>query len=176
MGRQVGLVSDKHWDGFLARQSRLQRVREQIESTQVDVGHAFSSTSDHISRASGPVGAVAASEVRLEEIIREGALETDRFARIDIVSLETAISTKAMFASRIREIGKLRKPRRDVCRTISNTPRWRAVQRGRENNRVAPPKSIAQASGVPESRPRQYPFSFFISNCAATNANRRLMA
>src|SRR4030095_10324088 len=41
IGRRVGLVGDDHWQVFIDRSGRIQRLRERIETTRVDTTHTY---------------------------------------------------------------------------------------------------------------------------------------
>jgi len=179
MGRQVGLVIDKHWDGFLARQSRLQRVREQIESTQVDVGHAFFVSRQITFRERPALMALfAASRSTFGRAnSRRRAGDGIAFGEKTSCPWKQRSSTRLCSPAGPAKSTSFERPRRDVCRTISNN----ATMAGLSNEVVEKltrvrPQSIAQASRIPGITPAQYPFSFFISNCARHKRQPEIVA
>src|SRR5207302_8295834 len=41
IGRRVGLVTDEHWEQFVARAARIERLRQTVEQARVDTAHSF---------------------------------------------------------------------------------------------------------------------------------------
>src|SRR5437660_5744114 len=41
VGRRIGLVTDEHWNRYLERRARIDRVRDQLNQFRVDINHAF---------------------------------------------------------------------------------------------------------------------------------------
>src|SRR5574339_34400 len=41
LGRGVGLVTDSHWDRYLERQARIERLQSRLSETKPEPGHPF---------------------------------------------------------------------------------------------------------------------------------------
>ncbi len=103
-------MDNEHWEAHIQRQSRLKRVRERIETTYVDSSHAFFTARQLTFRERPSLMALLKRpEVRLEDLIREGVLETEPLGREDIASIETDIKYEGYVRQQTREIEKLRK-------------------------------------------------------------------
>jgi tRNA uridine 5-carboxymethylaminomethyl modification enzyme len=110
VGRGVGLVSDSHWQQFVERQSRIEEMKQRIESARVDTRHPF-----FLSRAlvfqERPLMTtlIRRPEIRLADLVREGVLEGESLRREDLASIEIEIKYAGYVKQQEREIEKLRR-------------------------------------------------------------------
>ena len=155
IGRRVGLVNDEHWEAHTNRQARLKRVKEQLMTAQVDSGHAFFASRQMVFRERPSfVALLRRPEVRLEELIREGAFETEPLGREDIASIETDIKYEGYVRQQDREIEKLRKADGKVLPQDLDYATMPGLSReiAEKLTRVRP-QSIGQASRIPGMTP-----------------------
>src|SRR5215470_11906472 len=90
IGRRMGLVTDEHWQQYLERAARINRVRDSMQSMRVDITHPFF-VSRGIEFRERPTmtNLLRRPEIHLSELIAEGVLQTEDVRREDIVSVET---------------------------------------------------------------------------------------
>ncbi len=155
IGRRMGLVTDVHWDAYLERQGRLERLRQVIHDTRVDTAHSF-----FLSRAlvfhdrPGIPSLLRRPEIRLEELIREGVLLTEPLRREDIVSAETDIKYEGYLRQQDKEIEKLRKAEaRRLPEELDYSKMSGLSGEVIEKLTRVRPQSIAQASRIPGITP-----------------------
>jgi tRNA uridine 5-carboxymethylaminomethyl modification enzyme len=155
IGRRVGLVQDEHWEQYLERAARIERLRDTVEHSRVDTAHSFFvSRGMEFRERPSFVGLLRRPEIRMEELIAEGALQTELMRREDIVSLETSIKYEGYLKQQDREVEKLRKAE---SKRIPPDLDY-AVMAGLSNEIVEKltrirPQSIAQASRIPGITP-----------------------
>jgi tRNA uridine 5-carboxymethylaminomethyl modification enzyme len=155
IGRNVGLVTDSHWEAYQERQARLGRLRDRIESTRVDVAHRFFA-SRHLTFKDRPtfVTLLRRPDVRLTELIEEGLLSAESLRREDTVSVETDIKYEGYVRQQEREVEKLRKAESKRLPSDLNYAVMAGLSREivEKLERVRP-QSIAQASRIPGMTP-----------------------
>jgi tRNA uridine 5-carboxymethylaminomethyl modification enzyme len=110
IGRRVHLVTDDHWDQFLERRRRIERLCEIVERARVDTSHPFF-VSRRLEFRERPTftALLRRPEIHLEELVREGVLNTESLRRDDMISLETTIKYEGYLKQQEREVVKLRK-------------------------------------------------------------------
>ena len=109
IGRRSGLVSDEHWEKYVERQERIERLRDSIGNSKVDTSHSFFvSRSMEFRERPTLLALLRRPEIRMEELIKEGVLKTESLRREDIVSLETSIKYEGYLKQQDREVKKLR--------------------------------------------------------------------
>jgi tRNA uridine 5-carboxymethylaminomethyl modification enzyme len=155
IGRRVGLVGDDHWQVFIDRSGRIQRLRERIETTRVDTTHTYfiSRGIDFRERPSF-VALLRRPDVQLEELIAEGVIETERVRREDITALETSIKYEGYLKQQVREVEKLRRAESKRIPQDFDYACMPGLSREivEKLTRVRP-QSIAQASRIPGITP-----------------------
>ena len=155
IGREAGLVTEGHWDQYLERQARIQRVREQFETVKPNPADAFF-VSRGIELRDRPtvVALLRRPEIRLQELIEEKVLEVEKLRREDLVSIETSIKYEGYLKQQDREVEKLRKAE---SRRIPDSLDYGAMpglsrEIVEKLSRIRP-QSIAQASRIPGITP-----------------------
>jgi tRNA uridine 5-carboxymethylaminomethyl modification enzyme len=110
IGRQLGLVADDHWECYLERIGRIQRLRSLVAQSRVDPCHPFFVSRGMVFRDNPSLaGLLRRPEIRLEELIRGGVVAAGALRREDIVSLETSIKYEGYLKQQAREVEKLRR-------------------------------------------------------------------
>lgn len=155
IGRRVGLVGDAHWEEFLQRRARIERLRDQIGNSPVDTAHSYF-VSRRLEFRDRPsfLGLLRRPEIHLEDLIAEGVLRTETFRREDIVSLETSIKYEGYLKQQEREVEKLRKAEaRRLPEDFDYTSMPGLSREIVEKLSRIRPQSIAQASRIPGMTP-----------------------
>jgi tRNA uridine 5-carboxymethylaminomethyl modification enzyme len=155
IGRRIGLVGDEHWQQFLERAARIERLRTSVEQLRMDSAHPFFVSRSIEFRERPTLGSLLRRpEIHLEELIAEGVIKTEVLRREDVVSLETSIKYEGYLKQQEREVEKLRKaesrripPELDY----SNMPGL-SREIVEKLSRIRP-ESIAQASRIPGITP-----------------------
>jgi tRNA uridine 5-carboxymethylaminomethyl modification enzyme len=155
IGCRMGLVTDEHWQQYLERAARIDRVRDSMQSMRVDTTHPFF-VSRGIEFRERPTmtNLLRRPEIHLSELIAEGVLQTEGVRREDIVSLETGIKYEGYLKQQEREVEKLRKAeskRIPADFDYSNMPGL-SREIVEKLSRIRP-ESIAQASRIPGITP-----------------------
>jgi tRNA uridine 5-carboxymethylaminomethyl modification enzyme len=155
VGRQIGLVTDEHWNQYLQRRDRIARLRELVAESRVDTVHPFfvSRTLEFRSRPSF-IELLRRPEIHLEDLINEGLIETEALRREDIVSLETSIKYEGYLKQQAREVEKLRKAESKRLPPDLDYATMPGLSREivEKLTRIRP-QSIAQASRIPGITP-----------------------
>jgi tRNA uridine 5-carboxymethylaminomethyl modification enzyme len=155
VGRDAGLVTDGHWDLYLERQSRIERVRAQLATAKPAAGHSFFvSRGIEVRDRPTVVGLLRRPEIRLEEMLAEGVVEIEKLRREDLVSIETAIKYEGYLKQQTREVERLRQAE---SRRIPDGLNYAAMPGLSKEiieklSRIRP-QSIAQASRIPGITP-----------------------
>jgi tRNA uridine 5-carboxymethylaminomethyl modification enzyme len=155
MGRRIGLVTDDHWQQYLERAARIDRLRDSVQGIHVDATHPFF-VSRGIKFRERPTmtNLLRRPEIHMSELIAEGVLQTEAVRREDIVSLETSIKYEGYLKQQEREVEKLRKAeskRIPADLDYSNMPGL-SREIVEKLSRIRP-QSIAQASRIPGITP-----------------------
>jgi len=148
-------VTDEHWDQFLRRRDRIGRLRDLIEGGRVDVNHPFFvSRGLEFRERPSFVGLLRRPEIRLEELISEGLLQTEGLRREDILSLETSIKYDGYLKQQTREVEKLRRAESKRIPVDFDYASMPGLSREivEKLTRIRP-QSIAQASRIPGITP-----------------------
>lgn len=155
IGKAAGLVTEEQWAQYQARQSRIASLRQRIDDTRVDVGHAFfASRGLDLRERPTMLALLRRPEIKLLELIDEGLLETAPLRREDIVSLDIEIKYDGYMKAQNREIERLRKAE---SRRIPDDLEYKGMS-GLSHEIVEKlthirPQSIAQASRIPGITP-----------------------
>lgn len=155
IGRRVGLVKAEHWDCYLDRRARIERMRNVIEHSKVDTAHSFFvSRSLEFRDRPNFVSLLRRPEIHLEDLIAEGVLQVEPLRREDIVSLETSIKYQGYLKQQEREVEKLRKAESKRLPEDFDYSKMPGLSREiiEKLSRVRP-QSIAQASRIPGITP-----------------------
>jgi tRNA uridine 5-carboxymethylaminomethyl modification enzyme len=155
IGRAARLVTDSHWNQYLERQARIDRVRKQFATTKPDPTHPFF-ISRGIELRDRPtvVALLRRPEIRLEDLMGEKVLEVEELRREDLFSIETSIKYEGYLKQQERDVEKLRKAE---ARRIPEGLDYAAMpglsrEIVEKLSRVRP-QSIAQASRIPGITP-----------------------
>lgn len=155
IGRNAGLVTDRHWDQYLERQARIERVQAGLATVKPDTAHSFF-VSRGIELRDRPTVAtlLRRPEIRLEELLAEKVFEVEKLRREDLVSIETSIKYEGYLKLQDREVEKLRKAE---SRRIPEGLDYASMP-GLSHEIVEKlcrirPQSIAQASRIPGITP-----------------------
>ena len=155
IGRRVGLVQEEHWNLYLERQARIERLRDHIAQARVDMAHAFF-VSRGVEFRSRPsfVELLRRPEIHMADLIAEGLIETETLRREDIVSLETSIKYEGYLKQQEREVEKLRKAESRRLPPDFDYAKMPGLSREivEKLSRIRP-QSIAQASRIPGITP-----------------------
>jgi tRNA uridine 5-carboxymethylaminomethyl modification enzyme len=155
IGRELALVTDDHWQQYVDRRNRIDRAARIIETTRVDTTHPFFvSAGLQFRERPTMLSLLRRPEIRLEELIAQGLVQTGLLRREDMVSLETAIKYEGYLKQQEREVEKLRKAESkklppDLDYSIMPGLSREIVEK---LTRIRP-DSIAQASRIPGITP-----------------------
>lgn len=155
IGRRVGLVADDHWEKYIEKQGRIERLRESISNSRVDTSHAFFvSRSMEFRERPTLLSLLRRPEIRMEDLIREGVLQVEPLRREDIVSLETSIKYEGYLKQQDREVKKLRAAESRRLPDSLDYAKMPGLSREivEKLTRVRP-QSIAQATRIPGITP-----------------------
>ena len=155
IGRRIGLVSDDHWQEYLERGARIERLRSSVEQLRMDSAHPFFVSRGIEFRERPTLGSLLRRpEIHLEELIAEGVVKTETLRREDVVSLETSIKYEGYLKQQEREVEKLRKAEsRRIPAELDYTNMPGLSREIVEKLSRIRPQSIAQASRIPGITP-----------------------
>jgi tRNA uridine 5-carboxymethylaminomethyl modification enzyme len=155
VGRTVGLVTDSHWEQYLERQARIERVQAGFAKSKPDPAHPFF-VSRGIELRDRPTVAtlLRRPEVRLEELLAEKVLEIEPLRREDLVSIETSIKYEGYLKAQDREVERLRQAESKRIPDGLDYAAMPGLSREivEKLSRIRP-QSIAQASRIPGITP-----------------------
>jgi tRNA uridine 5-carboxymethylaminomethyl modification enzyme len=155
IGHRVNLVTKDHWEQFLSRRNRIERLRDAVERSRVDTSHSFflSRGMEFRDRPTF-MNLLRRPEIHLEELIAEGVLQTEPLRREDVVSLETGIKYEGYLKQQEREVEKLRKAESKRIPGDLDYANMPGLSREiiEKLTRIRP-QSIAQASRIPGITP-----------------------
>lgn len=155
IGRKAGLVGDEHWTQYLERQARIERVREGFTVMKPEATHSYFVSRKLELRDRPTVTALLRRpEIRLEEMLAEGVIETEKLRREDLVSIETSIKYEGYLKQQEREVEKLRKAESRRIPEGLDYASMPGLSREivEKLNRIRP-QSIGQASRIPGITP-----------------------
>src|SRR5205809_772441 len=155
IGREVGLVTDEHWTGYLERQSRIAEMQAHLESARPDMTHVFFG-SRGLQFRDRPSFAmlIRRPEIHLAELIREGVLGAEYLRREDVISIESAIKYEGYLKQQEREVEKLRNAEaRRIPEDLDYAAMPGLSREIVEKLTRVRPQSIAQASRIPGITP-----------------------
>ena len=155
IGRKTGLVSDEQWEGFTERVSRLDKLRQRLESPRQDPENSYYvARGVTLHRHPTLATLLRRPEIRLEELIREGLVDGDNLRREDLMSIESAIKYEGYMKLQDRDVARLRKAesRRIPADLDYSTMAGLSREMVEKLSRVRP-ESIAQASRIPGVTP-----------------------
>jgi tRNA uridine 5-carboxymethylaminomethyl modification enzyme len=155
IGRRAGVVGDGHWEQYLERQARIDRVREGFTSMKPEASHSYFVSRKLELRDRPTVTALLRRpEIRLEEMIAEGVIKTEKLRREDLVSIETSIKYEGYLKQQDREVEKLRKAEsRRIPEGLDYAAMPGLSREIVEKLSRIRPQSIAQASRIPGITP-----------------------
>jgi tRNA uridine 5-carboxymethylaminomethyl modification enzyme len=154
-GRELALVTDDHWQQYLDRRGRIDRANRIIETARVDITHPFFvSAGLQFRERPTMLSLLRRPEIRLEELIAHGVVQTEHLRREDMISLETAIKYEGYLKQQEREVEKLRKAESKKLPSDLDYSNMPGLSREivEKLTRIQP-ESIAQASRIPGITP-----------------------
>ena len=155
IGRRIGLVTDGHWQEYLDRAARIERLRDSVEALRIDASHPFFvSRGIEVRERPTVASLLRRPEIHINELIAEGVLKTEVLRREDIVSLETSIKYEGYLKQQEREVEKLRKAEAKRIPAELDYGNMPGLSREivEKLTRIRP-QSIAQASRIPGITP-----------------------
>jgi tRNA uridine 5-carboxymethylaminomethyl modification enzyme len=157
IGKKAGLVGEKHWEQFLLRQARLDRLQTELSQVKPDSNHPFF-VSRGIDLRDKPSVTVLLRrpEIRLEDLLNAGlvSFQGEAVRREDMVSIETAIKYEGYLRQQDREVEKLRKAEGKRIPADLDYAGMPGLSREIvEKLSQVRPASIAQASRIPGITP-----------------------
>jgi len=155
IGRRVGLVTDKHWNAYQERRSRIRAVRDHLEAARPRGDHAFFAARAIELRDRPTFAALMRRpDIHLEDLIRENVLEIQNLRREDVASIETAIKYEGYLRQQAREVERLKKAEAKRIPDDFDYSAMPGLSREvvEKLSRVRP-QSIAQASRIPGITP-----------------------
>lgn len=155
IGREVALVTDDHWQQYVDRRNRIDRANRIIETTRVDTTHPFFvSAGLQFRERPTMLSLLRRPEIRLEELVAHGVVQTEQLRREDMISLETAIKYEGYLKQQEREVEKLRKAESKKLPPDLDYSNMPGLSREivEKLTRIRP-ESIAQASRIPGITP-----------------------
>ena len=155
IGRKLGLVTEEHWQEYLQRSGRIESMRARMSSTKPDPAHAFFTTRGlDLKDRPSIVALLRRPEIHLEDLMKEGVLDSENLRAEDIVSIETAIKYEGYLKQQEREVEKLRKAEAKRIPHDLDYAQMPGLSREiiEKLSRVRP-TSIAQASRIPGVTP-----------------------
>jgi tRNA uridine 5-carboxymethylaminomethyl modification enzyme len=155
IGRAAELVTDSHWEQYLERQARIERVRKQFATTKPDPAHPFFiSRGIELRERPTVVALLRRPEIRLEELVAEKVLEVEKLRREDLISIETSIKYEGYLKQQDRDVEKLRKAEsRRIPEGLDYAAMPGLSREIVEKLSRVRPQSIAQASRIPGITP-----------------------
>jgi tRNA uridine 5-carboxymethylaminomethyl modification enzyme len=155
VGRRIGIVSEEHWELYQDRQSRLERLRTRLVETRPDPSHSFFvSRGIELRDRPNVVLLLRRPEVHLEELLKEGVLESDALRTEDLISIETEIKYEGYLRQQDREVERLQKAESKRIPEDMDYGRMPGLSREivEKLSRIRP-RSIGQASRIPGITP-----------------------
>ena len=155
IGRKLGLVTEEHWQEYLQRSGRIESMRARMSSTKPDPAHAFFTTRGlDLKDRPTIVALLRRPEIHLEDLMKEGVLDSENLRAEDIVSIETAIKYEGYLKQQEREVEKLRNAEAKRIPHDLDYSQMPGLSREiiEKLSRVRP-ASIAQASRIPGVTP-----------------------
>jgi tRNA uridine 5-carboxymethylaminomethyl modification enzyme len=155
IGRKLGLVTEEHWQEYLQRSGRIESMHARMSSTKPDPAHAFFTTRGlDLKDRPSIVALLRRPEIHLEDLMKEGVLDSENLRAEDIVSIETAIKYEGYLKQQEREVEKLRKAEAKRIPNDLDYAQMPGLSREiiEKLSRVRP-TSIAQASRIPGVTP-----------------------
>jgi len=171
VGRESGLVGDKHWEAYLERQARIERVKTHFFATKPDIQHPFFATRGLTLQDRPHVAALLRRpEIRLEDLLRESVVECEKLRREDLIAIETAIKYEGYLKQQEREVEKLRKAEsRRIPEDLDYGTMPGLSREVVEKLTRIRPQSIAQASRIPGITPASISILLFHMELRPTN-------
>jgi tRNA uridine 5-carboxymethylaminomethyl modification enzyme len=155
LGRNVGLVSDPHWEGYLERQGRIERLQTRLSQTKPEPTHPYFVSRGLELRDRPTVTALLRRpEIHLEDLFAEGVIENEPLRREDLVSIETALKYEGYLKQQEKEVQKLQKAEsRQIPADLDYASMPGLSREIVEKLGRVRPTSIAQASRIPGVTP-----------------------
>ena len=157
VGRKVGLVDERHWEEFLQRSARLDRLQAELSRIKPDASHPFFASRGMDLREKQSVTVLLRRpEIHLEDLLSAGLVSfpSETIRREDVVSIETAIKYEGYLRQQEREVEKLRKAEAKRIPADLDYGGMPGLSREIvEKLSQVRPASIAQASRIPGITP-----------------------
>jgi tRNA uridine 5-carboxymethylaminomethyl modification enzyme len=155
IGRGLGLITDEHWQAYLARRERIHRFRDMLQHSVVDTSHPyFASRAMEFRERPTFVRLLRRPNIHLQDIIGAGLLQAQNLRREDVIAVETDIKYEGYLKQQDREVEKLRNAE---SRRLPDDFDY-ATMPGLSREMIEKltrirPQSIAQASRIPGITP-----------------------
>jgi len=155
LGREIGLVTDEHWELYLLRAARIDELRARLEDPRMDADHPYyAARGVTLHRHPTVASLLRRPEIRLEELIREGLVTAKNLRREDVMSIETAIKYEGYMKQQDREVERMRKAEsRRIPADLDYASMAGLSREVVEKLIRIRPESIAQASRIPGMTP-----------------------
>jgi len=155
IGRGVGVVKDEQWHLYQERRARIEKTEEWLSVAKPDPAHIFfSSRSMDLRERPSVLTLLRRPEVHLEDLIKEGVIDSGDLRKEDLVAIETAIKYEGYLRQQEREVEKLRKAEaRRIPAGLDYAAMPGLSREIVEKLSRIRPASIAQASRIPGITP-----------------------
>jgi len=155
LGRNIGLVTDAHWEQYLERQGRIERLQAHLSLTKPEPAHPFFVSRGLELRDRPTISTLLRRpEIHLEDLFAEGVIDSEPLRREDLVSIETALKYEGYLKQQEKEVQKLQKAEAKRIPADLDYASMPGLSREivEKLSRVRP-TSIAQASRIPGVTP-----------------------
>lgn len=155
IGRKTGLISDDDWERYESRVLRIENFRRSLLAPRQRPGHPYYiSRGVTLHRHPTVASLLRRPEVRLEDLIREGLVDSEQLRREDISAIETEIKYEGYMKQQDREVARIRKAEGKSIPSDLDYSSMSGLSREivEKLSRIRP-ESIAQASRIPGITP-----------------------
>ncbi len=155
VGRAAGLISDEDWGRYELRAARIERFRQSLQAPRRDAGHDYYiGRGVTLHRHPTVASLLRRPEIRLEELIREGLVDSAEMRREDLSAIETEIKYEGYMKQQDREVARIRKAEeRSIPSDLDYSSMSGLSREIVEKLSRIRPESIAQASRIPGITP-----------------------
>jgi tRNA uridine 5-carboxymethylaminomethyl modification enzyme len=155
IGRRIGVVKDEQWCLYVERRARIEQTQERLAVAKPDPAHSFfRSRGLDLKERPSVLSLLKRPEIHLEDLAREGVIDSLDLRKEDLVSIETAIKYEGYLRQQDREVEKLRKAEaRRIPADLDYAAMPGLSREIVEKLSRIRPASIAQASRIPGITP-----------------------
>jgi tRNA uridine 5-carboxymethylaminomethyl modification enzyme len=155
VGRQVGLISDDDWQAYESRVSRIDAFRRSLEGPRASSGHHYYiSRGVTLHRHPTVASLLRRPEIKLEELIQQGLVDSMQLRREDLMATETDIKYEGYMKQQEREVARVQRAEARCIPSDLDYSTMSGLSREivEKLTRIRP-ESIAQASRIPGVTP-----------------------